>query len=423
MFTKSLFFFILVTTSVNARSTKSTNTNKIVRFPQGLTWTNNAWGQKNSNDEVEGMKVIDVDLFDEDESRIQKLKQDGHIVVCYISAGTIEDWRQDVKENKSAWKEVAGKKMGDWERETWIDITKLDKIKPLMSNRWVIAKEKGCDAIEADNVDCYQNNCISGKKEKELRSYQIQYNKWQAEEAHRLGLAIGLKNSLGLIRELVDDYDFAMNEECVRYGECDMLKPFKDQNKAIFGSEYKISSQNCKIGQEHHMMMKQNKGKGWENCFEGVNKLPETEYTDGAVIIDDDDDDDELPIIPPTTTSTSVTTNTEEVVDNSNSATERCMSDSNAVVLSTNCNSQNDNEQIHLVVGDYKRNELETLIRNIGISEVRVKKGYSVLLFSEDNFKGQYRFVNVDSQDFCFKEMFQSGQINSIQVSMVSCEN
>eukprot|EP00121_Abeoforma_whisleri_P000114 Awhi_evm1s102 len=269
----------------------SSSTEAYKRLPAGLTWTNNAWGDENSKDTTNGMKVVDVDLFDEKESRIQQLKDDGHIVICYISTGTVEDWRDDYKSNKSGWDKIKGQKMDEWAGETWLDITKLDLIKPLMSSRFQIAKDKGCDGIEGDNVDCYQNNCVQGKSESDLKSYQIAYNIWQTEEAHRLGMSIGLKNSVGIIEDLAPYYDFGVNEECVQWQECDYYKHFIDLDKAVFGTEYSGKLSNiCKEASKQHMMTKLSESDGWVNCFNGVDPLPATLFTSSDDEPKDDDD-------------------------------------------------------------------------------------------------------------------------------------
>jgi hypothetical protein len=49
---------------------------------------------------------------------------------------------------------------------------------------------------------------------------------WLANTAHANGLAIGLKNDLNQVAALQPLFDFAVNEQCVQYSECDMLDPF-----------------------------------------------------------------------------------------------------------------------------------------------------------------------------------------------------
>ena len=39
---------------------------------------------------------------------------------------------------------------------------------------------------------------------------------------------------------LVDDFDFAVNEQCHQYNECESLTPFTEQNKAVFNAEIRI---------------------------------------------------------------------------------------------------------------------------------------------------------------------------------------
>ena len=41
------------------------------------------------------------------------------------------------------------------------------------------------------------------------------YNRWLADQAHRRGLSVGLKNDLGQIPELLSQFDWAINEQCL----------------------------------------------------------------------------------------------------------------------------------------------------------------------------------------------------------------
>ena len=59
-----------------------------------------------------------------------------------------------------------------------------------------------------------------------------------AEEAKNLNLAIGLKNAIDIIPDVVDVVQFAVNEQCHEYSECEAYKPFTDANKAVFNIEY-----------------------------------------------------------------------------------------------------------------------------------------------------------------------------------------
>lgn len=175
--------------------------------------------------------MYDIDLFDTDQSVIDKLHRDGRIVICYFSAGSYEDWRPDKDKFPAS---VLGSPLEEWPGERWLNIRKLDDLSPIMKARLDLAVTKKCDGVDPDNVDGYQNANGVGLTPND----QLVYNKWLATEAHARGLSIGLKNDLDQIDELVEYFDWALNEQCWYYKECAMLVPFINAGKAVFGIEY-----------------------------------------------------------------------------------------------------------------------------------------------------------------------------------------
>jgi len=67
---------------------------------------------------------------------------------------------------------------------------------------------------------------------------QLDFNRWLASEAHARYLSIGLKNDIDQIPDLVGNFDWALNEQCYEFDECDTLQPFVAAHKAVFGAEY-----------------------------------------------------------------------------------------------------------------------------------------------------------------------------------------
>jgi hypothetical protein len=195
----------------------------------GTTWQ---W-QLNSGDinTTIDAEMYDIDLFDVSQQTIATLHTDERTVICYFSAGSYENWRPDADNFPSA---VLGNAVDDWEGERWLDIRDIDQLAPIMTARMDLAVSKGCDGIEADNVDAYTNN--SGFDL--TAEHQLVYNKWLAEQAHQRGLSVGLKNDLQQVAELVDDFDWALNEQCFQFNECTKLIPFIRAGKAVFGVEY-----------------------------------------------------------------------------------------------------------------------------------------------------------------------------------------
>ncbi len=222
--------------SANKSESQEVQTNEVLG---NIVWwkpnPNTSWqwqlmGKINQNYDVD---MYDIDLYDNSKEVINALQNKGIKVICYFSAGSYEDWRIDKDDFPS---EVKGKTLEGWEDEKWLDISKTELLAPIMKNRLDLAVEKGCDGVEPDNVDGYTNDNGFALTYQD----QLVYNKWLAEEAHKRGLTVGLKNDLEQIPELVDYFDFALNEQCFEYEECEALLPFIEQDKAVFGVEYEL---------------------------------------------------------------------------------------------------------------------------------------------------------------------------------------
>ena len=216
---------LVVVLSIGAITAQDSN---IWQPSPGTTWQWQLYDTINTSWDVE---MYDIDLFDTRQEVIDTLHVDGRIVICYFSAGSWEDWRDDKSDFPDA---VLGKTLEGWEDERWLDISRIDLLEPVMTARLDLAVAKGCDGVEPDNVDGYANDSgfdLSGAD-------QIEYNSWLADQAHERGLSIGLKNDLGQIDDLVEYFDWALNEECFQFDECADLVPFIDAGKAVFGVEY-----------------------------------------------------------------------------------------------------------------------------------------------------------------------------------------
>jgi len=176
------------------------------------------------------VNLYDIDLFDASEEVIRKLKSQGKTVICYFNAGAYEPWRPDAGEFPD---EVLGKQLEGWKEERWLDI-RNPEVRKIMLNRLVLAKKKGCDGVDPDNVDGYKNDTGFNITYED----QLEYNKYIAEQAHSLGLLIGLKNDGEQVKDLVNFFDFSVQEECHQYGECHYYYPFIEQGKPVFNIEY-----------------------------------------------------------------------------------------------------------------------------------------------------------------------------------------
>jgi hypothetical protein len=200
--------------------------------PAGLTWHWQLQGELDMDVDVD---VYNVDLFDTSKDQVHTLHERGVEVICYVSAGSWENWRPDADDFPAR---VLGRKLDGWAGERWLDIRRLADLKPIMRLRMERCAEKGFDGVEFDNVDGYRNNTgfnLTGAD-------QLRYNKFLARAARDVGLAPGLKNDLGQIDDLEDHFAFAVNEQCFQYHECGALKPFIGAGKPVFHVEYELET-------------------------------------------------------------------------------------------------------------------------------------------------------------------------------------
>ncbi len=176
-------------------------------------------------------EVYDLDLFETGPETIADLHARGRSTICYLSAGSWEDWRPDAADFPDV---VIGEKYAGWPGERWLDVRRIDLLGPIMTARLRMCREKGFDAVEPDNIDGYDNDTgFSITYDDQLR-----YNRWLASEAHALGLSIGLKNDAGQAADLALDFDWALTEDCFDQGWCESMSPFLQAGKAVFAAEY-----------------------------------------------------------------------------------------------------------------------------------------------------------------------------------------
>jgi hypothetical protein len=193
----------------------------------GTTWQ---WQLSGSMDTTVDATVYDVDGFDTSAAQVAALHAQGRRVICYLSAGTWEDWRPDAASFPAS---VKGSANG-WPGERWLDIRRIDLLAPILTARFQMCRDKGFDAVEPDNVDAYSNSSGFPLSATD----QLSYNRWLADTAHSLGLSVGLKNDVDQVVSLQPSFDWALNEQCYQYGECGPYQSFVSAGKAVFVAEY-----------------------------------------------------------------------------------------------------------------------------------------------------------------------------------------
>lgn len=200
----------------------------------GLTWQIQFTGSTELFSQ-QPYDVIEIDLDQTESKNIENLvdyyHQKGAKVVCYISVGSYEKWRDDANQFPA---ELIGNPYEGWRGENWLDIRQINQLSPIMESRFDKCAQLGFDGIEADNIQIADNNPgfpITTQDE-------IIYAKYITDLAHQRNLAIGQKNASHLVPELVEYFDFAVVESSFFYQETDAYLPFIESNKPVFAIEY-----------------------------------------------------------------------------------------------------------------------------------------------------------------------------------------
>lgn len=102
------------------------------------------------------VSIFDIDLFDTPAEDIKQLQNLGKKVICYFSAGSYEEWRPDDGDFQAS---DLGKGLDGWPGEKWLKLGS-ESVRRIMKRRIEMAKEKGCDGVDPDNVDGYVSSLV-----------------------------------------------------------------------------------------------------------------------------------------------------------------------------------------------------------------------------------------------------------------------
>jgi len=213
-----------------------------------LTWFYQLQGEFDLKKHIHNNKasydLYILDLFDTNARVISKLKEAGAQVFCYMSVGTAEDWREDFELFP---KDALGNEYKGWSGEYWLDINN-PKVLKIMFNRINLAKSKGCDGLELDNIDEFSNdNGLGITKDQEV-IYILRLIDFAKEQ----GLKVSQKNAPELVNILVDKVDMALLEECIEQGFCGKYQEFIDLNKPVLDVEYNLPLETtCKLASQY----------------------------------------------------------------------------------------------------------------------------------------------------------------------------
>ncbi|MER5326631.1 endo alpha-1,4 polygalactosaminidase [Streptosporangium roseum] len=203
--------------------------------------------------------VFDIDLYVDaavagnnttiNTAAVKAIHARGAKAICYVDAGSIEEFRPDYQQfvnwHKSHGNSLLGKPFSEeFPNERWANINndkgQRDFLLRMMEARVAKCAAAGFDGVEFDVVHAHEEGkSVTGWDISPAT--QLVYNRALADMAHKSGLSVALKNDLSQIPDLVSSFDYAVNEECMEWKECDALKLFVKAGKPVFQVEYKTS--------------------------------------------------------------------------------------------------------------------------------------------------------------------------------------
>jgi len=178
------------------------------------------------------------------EASVAAIHAEGAHAICYVDAGTAENWRSDYREFAPG---VLGGPLAGWPGENFININDWagpagpgdETLQQIVSNRIALCRQEGFDAIEADNVDTYSDGNLGGFIITQAQEETYITN--LVRIAHSDGLAFFLKNEINgdsLIADISPQVDGEITEQCWQYTECSALQIFAQKHKPILDVEY-----------------------------------------------------------------------------------------------------------------------------------------------------------------------------------------
>ncbi|KAF2714043.1 glycoside hydrolase family 114 protein [Pleomassaria siparia CBS 279.74] len=178
------------------------------------------------------VSIFDIDLFTTDKDTIATLHRLGKKVICYFSAGSFEPGRPDSADFDEG---DMGKELDGWPGERWLKLGSSN-VRAIMAKRVKLAGDKGCDGVDPDNVDGYQND--NGIVPALKAADSISFMSYLSSLTTPLNLTLGLKNAGDIIQHVLPIVHFSVNEQCVDNAECTTFHAFVDAGKPVFHIEY-----------------------------------------------------------------------------------------------------------------------------------------------------------------------------------------
>ncbi|KAI4726634.1 endo alpha-1,4 polygalactosaminidase [Aureobasidium sp. EXF-10728] len=221
------------------------------------------------------LSVYDIDMYGNSAATIQLMHLQGIKVICYFSAGSWEIYRPD------AWRfplQDIGNDLSGWPGEKWLN-TESQTVRSIMADRIKMAAEKGCDAVDPDNMDGFEINTGFSL----TAGTALNYLSFLSLTAASYNMAIGLKNAGTIAANATCLVEFSIIESCIAQGQCDIYQNFIAAGKAVFQIEYPLGAPGAVSSQALAQSCKTKGNVGYSEVIKDKDLGGWVEYCDGTV--------------------------------------------------------------------------------------------------------------------------------------------
>ncbi|WP_320065225.1 endo alpha-1,4 polygalactosaminidase [Micromonospora sp. RTGN7] len=179
--------------------------------------------------------TVDADVFLLDPVRTtatetSALRARDRRLICQVAVGSYAGTDPDADRYPPVLRGAAGPRPNT----RWVDVRRWEVLKPILADRLRLCRGKGFGAVAVADADGYAHRPGLALDFDD----QLLFNRRVAELARSLGLSPGLLGDVSQVAALAPDFDFAVDEECVRLRRCAKLLPFVDAGKPVFHVEY-----------------------------------------------------------------------------------------------------------------------------------------------------------------------------------------
>lgn len=182
-----------------------------------------------SVDFSQDFELFYVDALNVDAAELSALHTQGKHFLCYLSAGTLESFRDDAGDFPDS---VIGNELSGYPNERWLDV-RSDSVRSLMARRVQALAALGCDGVPPSSLAVQAADTGFDLSLGDA----LDYARWLAERIHAAGMSAGLTGPSELTQELWPTFDFGLAIGCVVGSGCSEYAPLRQAKKSVLHVE------------------------------------------------------------------------------------------------------------------------------------------------------------------------------------------